>query len=326
MNATGLSLYTVPQVTLVALAAPVVCPLLSAMVYLTARRRLLHRDSLTSQAYLFYLLISGNLLGQFLGHVSSANVPLMALFIALGFFAMHAAQEVGQRWNTNAHFHGVSDYAARDDIGLHKESMTMDAVIVSSDLASPTFAQEHFEVYRQDKDERKRRWMLACLLLLLVVITFTDGLFLIYRASPTAAAPGGALSVVLVICFYINVATMSLCVYGAMLHAKLHIVEDDRRRVGGWCALTALWSVVVFCNTAVMLLAGVTYGWVAGVVAMDVLVALYGVAAGVLLNLAAYFYLYLKRVETVTTKGELATGILVFGVSLGQNVATSYFL
>ena len=75
MNATQL-IYSEGEQAALSIAGLVLCPLLSIPAYIVSRWRSEQPSkSLKSRAYLFYMVISGVLIGQFIGHKIEGKKP-----------------------------------------------------------------------------------------------------------------------------------------------------------------------------------------------------------------------------------------------------------
>lgn len=316
MNGTVL-IYTAAEEAVIPLAGLVVCPLVSILVYAVARKRSEQIDTIRSKAHLFYRVISGVLLGQFIGHTAWPSTYWMLLFVAAGYFVLDTLEVIGRMWYTNPNLVAGGDYDLQEDVDLNEQTGEAGSVAVSNDLTGPEFQQAVFAKQDLYKNERKRQWMLFCIFVLFAVICFVNGLYFIYRLPQTQLERAQ-----IIICYFCNALSMSAAVYGAMIHARIHRIEGKRTRLTWWMALTFVWSVIFFAPT-IMVLAHVPWQWVHTVVTNQVLLALYGVCAGAVLKMQTYFHV---MKQDNMDRRELVAGILVFAAALGQSMATSIWL
>lgn len=316
MNNT-IPIYTPVQQAMLPLAGLIVSPTLSIIVYYMARKRLTAIEPLKSRAHLFYLMLSGNLAGQFIGHTKWTNQEFMSLFVALGFFLLFAFQEFMRICNRNPNLVSPSDCVAREDIGLNKSTMEIESIIESDDITSKDYGQQDYEVSVQWKDTRKRQWMLGILFGLYAIVSFTNGLYLVY-ANPQSEMHAARV----IVYYYINCVSMSLCIYGSMIHAQFHVTEEAKPRILWWIAATLLWSIIFFSSSLIVLV-GVQYTWVDYVIHDYALVAFYGVASGAILMMQIYYH---NRRYDNLSKRDVIFGIIVFAIALGQAMLTSTFL
>lgn len=316
MNGTDF-IYTPVEEAMMPLAGLIVCPIVSVLVYIVARRRSTQTDTIRSKAYLFYRVISGVLLGQFIGHTVWPSTYWMLLFVAAGYFLLDTFEAIGRMWHTNPNLIGAADYEVQEDIDLNEQTGEAGSIAVSNDLTGPEFQQAVFAKQDLHKNERKRQWMLFCLFILFAVICFVNGLYLIYRLPQTQLERAQ-----IVICYFCNALSMSAAVYGAMIHARIHRIEGMRTRLLWWASLTVLWSIIFFAPS-IMVLAHASWDWVHAVVTNQILQALYGVSAGAVLKMQTYFHM--MKQEHVDRR-ELAAGIAVFFIALAQSMVTSIWL
>jgi hypothetical protein len=314
MNATITQIYHMDsEKAILSLVGLVLSPLLSCILYYLARKRLnLKKDETSkSKAHLFYRMVSGILLAQFLGHTYwYAPFWFIGMFVCIGYFFMDASESIGRLWNKNDNYIGPTDYSAPQDIGLNKKTHVRDNIIVADDLTSSEFAHEVFLVEDDVKDLKKRQWILFVLLLCLFIISCVDGFHLAVTPS----------SILLIVSYYVHGACLSVAVYSTMIHAQYH--TEATRRWFWWCMITLLWSLIFFCSAIFVLLP------IPSVLILDILnhkafVAIYGFASGILLKLQHYFHGI--HVET-RDKNELWLGIGVFFAAVTIAMLTSIYL
>lgn len=313
MNGT-VTLYSPGQQAALSLAPLSACPLLAALIYYLARRRRMKVDeTLKSRAYLFYRFISALLLGQVLCHTEWSAAPWMVLCVAGGYFLLDAAEGASRVWNDNAYFIGPADYEMDGELGLNRAVLEVQNTMVSDDVNSEEFAHDTYEVERDYKDNIKRQWVLMLLVFLLLVVSMMDGFLLIIRDVTVGT----------VAAFYVAAISMSLAVYGAMIHAKYHITEKKRKRLQWWIAISALWCLGLFFTSCMPLLVGMQLTAAQAAVSHTAFIVFYGLAAGALLKIQQYFH-YMKQQNV--DRWDTFLGMGVFLLALGQSAATSMFL
>lgn len=313
MNGTT-ALYTPAQLAVLPLAGALMSPLLSWFFYWAARRRHQAGDTLKSRAYLFYRMLSGILLGQFIGHTIWTHSYALVIFVALGYFLFDGAEGVARIWNTNTNWVGPADYDAPDDVGLNRQTMEVESIVVSDDLSGRAFQDDQFTAQADYKDTRKRQWMLVSIIVLFIIISTMDGIQLVALAPPTAA---------IITCYYINAAALSVAVYGAMIHAKFHVTEEDRPRLAWWVGVTVGWCVVFTLCSSLMALVGLQLSEARAMIQSEALIAFYGASSGALLKVQQYFHT--MKMSTIDRR-DTWLGIGVFGVALAQSMVTSIYL
>lgn len=309
----------------------VVAPALSVAIYLYARRRWDSREThTTARAYLFYRMVSGVLLGQFLGHTEyTADLRFLNLFIMVGMVsAMDLGDTIGRSWNRNTEDAGIADYDRSDDehadLGFNKETMEEEPYVVASAVATPEFAKNTWTVADAAKLLTKRRWLLGVLVGVFTVVVMMDGLLVVVRVSAARSAAGAnntspsPLIAGILICYYASGSAMSIAVYSAMLHARLQATQF--RRV--WIALTAVWCAVLVCS-AIPTLVGMSPAFALAVVTHRAFLCVYGLSSGCVLWLYGYYYNMKRRGQG---KRSVWLGVLVFGAAAYQGMLTGYFL
>lgn len=323
--------YATWQVAILPLVGGLVSPLLSWFIYRLSRQRLKRKETLKSSAHVFYRILSGVLLSQFLCHtvlpstsLDSFDTPLTSLdvkytfyFILLGYFFIDTCEAISRIWNTNTRYVAPLDEQVRDDIGLNKETMEEQSIVVAQDVGSSDFSNTVWALQDYSKDKRKRQWLLGLLLSVFCIITVMDGMLLVYRN------PQGDLQMIgTIVSFFINGMSMSVAVYGAMLHAKFHVTEELKPRIWWWCSVTLLWSAALICCTVPVLMQ-LSLAMAQAIINNRIMLAFYGVAAGCVLKLQQYYHN--RKVENIDRR-ETLVGIIVFFAALAQGVATSLWL
>ena len=332
--------YAIWQAAILPLMGGIVCPLMSWLVYRVSRRRLKRKETLKSSAHVFYRSLSGVLLAQFLCHtfVPSAPAPsgsgggngtpftaldikYMFYFILLGYFIFEIFESIARIWNTNVHYIApLDDHSplGQDEIGLNKETMEEQTVVVASNVSSNDFSNTVWLLQDAAKDKTKRQWLLATLLITFCIISVMDGMLLIYRNPQDTLQTIGIL-----VSYFVNGICMSFAIFGGMIHAKFHVVEEQRPRVAWWSFVTAVWSIALICSSIPLLSGAVTLQLAQEIVNNRVLLAFYGFAAGMVLKLQQYYHL--QKVNNIDRR-QTIVGLLVFFIALAQGVATSLWL
>lgn len=305
--------------TMLALAGTIVIVPTSLIVFYLARKRLKVVETSKSKAHVFYRMIAGMLMGHVIGHIFVLNAQLMTVFVALGYFLLDMADTLGRAFNANANIVGPSDHSTADDVGLNRTTMETESVVVADDISSDAFAEQVFVVDDNWTDVRKRQWMLFTLISLLTVVCFMDGLQLIYSAPDKYG-----LIAAMIICYYVHVCSMSVTVFGAMIHAKYHTTENfyPHRRIIWWGALTFIWFLIVTLS-AIPTMIGMSKETALFIALHPAVVAFYGMASGVLLRLQQYYGTV--KLEASDRK-ELLLGSVILFASLFQSILTSQFL
>jgi hypothetical protein len=292
----------------------VLAPILSVVVYHIAQRALHVREGETSKskAHLFYRMMSGLLVAQFIGHTYWYSAPFwfIAMFVAVGYVAMDVGESVGRAWNKNPHNYGPPDHAARDDIGLNRRTNKVHHVMVVDDITSADLPQDIQDTEDSVKDMTKRTWMLFMLVWCLSIICCADGFHL-------AVAP---VTVAILVSYYVHGVGLSLVVYGAMIHAKFH--NEEVRPWLWWSALTLLWSIMYFLS-ALLVVIGVPQAVLLQVSYHPAFIAAYGFASGMLLKIQHYFH---AMKGEANDRREMWLGIVVLVMATAVGMATSVYL
>jgi len=301
----------------------IVAPILGFLVYKFSRRRLRVKDSSRSRAYIFYRILSGALLGQFLCHTNVIGglwgLEFMYLFVVAGYMLFGTAEDVGRVWNTNVNYIGPSDGATSltEDIALDKERMEEKPIAVIEDVTSHDFSAAVWMIQDKQKDRNKRQWILFGLMVVLACITVLDGMMLVYR-NPTTPEQVA----IIIVCFFGNGISLSTAFYGAMIHARMHVNSEARTRVLWWTFVAGIWCAMLAC-ASIPVLIGMQVTVAAEIVNSVPFVVVYGVAAGCILAIQQYFYG--MKMET-TDKRDILWGRLVFVAAIGQSAATGFWL
>lgn len=317
-------LYSPADKAILILLGALVVPVTGWFVFVIARRRLRHKENLKSRAYVFYQVLSGVLLGQFMCHTwvglgaSALDARFMFLFALLGCNLLLSAETVGRLWNTNPNYMGpTSDESPHDEFALDRQRMEDQSMVIAANVGSATFAENTWDNLDRAKQMRKRNWMLGVVVCIFAVISVMDGMLLIYRA------PRDELAVAItILAYYINGISMTISVFGAALHAKWHVLEERRIRLGWWYALTLGWAAILV-GTAVPAVVGVSVAEAQAVIGHRAFLPFYGLASGAVLVLFRYYY---NRKMENTGRREAFWGELVFWLATAQAALTGFWL
>ncbi len=210
----------------------------------------------------------------------------------------------------------ATDVDILDDhnVAYNTKTGEQENMVLVSDLSNPATAQQLFESLDVAKSFTKRRWMLGVLLSVLTVTAMTDGLLIVVRVQ-LAQVPISAL----IICFYANGIALSVVIYAAMVHARLH-AEDIRLRL--WFCIGGAWTVALACSALPALLS--LDALAAATLNHRAYLALNGVAAGGLLKL--HFYYNNMGIGRRWGWRESCAGAAVGTIAALQSMLTGVFL
>jgi hypothetical protein len=301
----------------------VVSPLLAVGIYRYARRHFHKTDTLSSRAFYFYRMMAGVLGGLFLCQLISHTYLTPAIeyrffimFLFVGYFVVGEwAETIGNVWNNNPDYvPSPGDNLDVQDVAYNRETNEQENVVVVTDLASPLTAQQLWMSIDAAKKFTKRRWMLGAMLCIFTVAGVADGLLIVVRLQAGLVARAS-----LIVCYYANGIAMSVVVFWAMVHSRLH-VEENRIRL--WIVVGGAWCVALTC-CSIPALVSVDTAFIQSVLNSRYYVALNGVAAGGLLKLHVYYH----GMETPRTNWRPSMwGALVCTVAALQSALTGVFL
>lgn len=325
MNSTTTSFatgYGPTEKVVLSLLGGVLVPLTGWIVFVVARRRLRLQDTLQNRGYLFHQILAGVLLGQFMCHtwVGLGATPLdarfMFLFALFGYNVTHLAETLGRLWNTNENYEGpANDDNFDEEYSLDRTHLEEQTVVITSNVGSADFAEQHWRNRDYTKQMRKRSWMLVLVIVVFAIISVMDGLLLVYRN------PQGETQVTLTIfAFYLNGYSMTVSVYGAALHAKWHITEE--RRWVWWSGLCLVWGAILL-GSVVPVLANVSTQAAQSIISNMAFLAFYGIASGCVLRLTQYYGNHKAR---DISRSDALVGELVFWLATAQAAVTGFWL
>lgn len=314
MNGTT-KVYTDTQLFAIAFAGLVVVPTMSIITYIWSRRRLSNNETLRSRAHLFYRTLSGTILGQCICHTQWTRDSFMPAFFVAGYLLVELIEAFGRMYSMR-HQTGPDELEDYDEVGLNRQTMEINTMVVSDDLSSPAFMQEVFLVEAQCRNLLRRRLVLAALIGLFGILCASNGVVMVYLPFGVPIRQTGV-----VIFYYLNGVGMSVAVFGAMIHAQLHVKEAFRRRLLLWIAVSAVWSILFFC-TALPVLVGVQALLAKRFMLKFAVVAVYGLTAGALLKIQQYFH---QMKSSGMDAKDTIWGLVFFTVALGLTVVTGLY-
>jgi hypothetical protein len=238
------------------------------------------------------------------------------MFIAIGYTLFDLAELVARVWNTNTNYIAPED-DSHDDISLNKKTLQADTVMVSEDIASDEFGYDQFRVQDTHKNEIKRRWILGSLMGIFTVLSLGDGLLLVYNNPQTMTS-----FILMIVFYFMTCSALSTSLYSAMIHAKLHVIEEVCPRLQIWIAITALWCAILFCST-IPLLVGVTLETARSIIENQALLCFLGIAIGAMLKIQVYFHN--MKVSSIDRQ-DLLWGGAIFSFSIAQAIVSGFFL
>ncbi len=292
------------------IVAVVLSPCISFFVYHIAQRRMKAGESGHSRAHLFYRMISGITIGQFFGHIVCN--PLLAGPGMLGYALAYVLETIMHCCYPTPPENQVDSDADVDPLLVK----TREAVYIS-DPTDPTQIEGAAQLQYTIRLTTKRCVILAVFMIILSVLSLTDALALASRLGASAPDP------MLIISYLIHSASLSCVIYSVMLHAKLHTISDDRLRLLVWGLLTFFWTMVLVGSAIESILGVVTPP--RNATGTQVLFAVYGLAAGIMLRLQQYFD-NMKTADITMDRKQLTQGVIVFICAAGQAMITAIWL
>jgi hypothetical protein len=317
-NTTGLQAYGVVGTALMPIAPAIVCPIISLMTYLLARRSLTAQTESSSRTYVFYRLTSGNLFGIFVSRMVFLCSFWVAAFCAIGFTLFNISESIAFIWNTNENYVAVGDETRHEDVGLDRTKMVHKDVYMVDDVGGEQCQETLMTIEDIWKIETKRIWIFGCLFVIFTIMSITDGLLLIYKAPESYTEV-----IASVISYYFTCSSLSSCIYATMIHGRIYSISSDKRRVFMWIIITATWCIVLVCNL-IPLFIGMDYETAKYIVEYPALTAFFGASLGVMLKICVYFHSL--RTTSIITRENRIWGEVVFGFSVAQSIATGFFL
>jgi hypothetical protein len=320
-------MYSLAEKIVLPFLGGLIAPLCSWAAYRFALRRQAYKvkvierkEQFRSKAYLFYRVLAGVLLGQFFCHTKVyVSVAVQQQQITLSLFLLYAAAlisyvimdliECEARMYKYDQSGGPVDHAISDDAGVDYERQIDATIVAVSNVGSEEFSEFLWQTGEQNKDTRKRKWLLGTLMFILILIVSVNGCMLTLTQSNAS-----------VVCYYINGLALSLAVYGAMIHAKLHLMET--RSVFWWTLVTCIWCIALILST-IPVLVDANAAIVASVISHWAYIVCYGAAAGLILKLHVYYYS--KKLEDMS-KWNMRMGELGFILAAAQSIVTGYWL
>ena len=305
------------------LPGAILCPLVSVLIYRYVRKRYEGGETLKSRAYLFYRMMCGIFLGQFVCHTffkgtvyATFKAEIMAAFVLVGFVLVEGAEELARVCGPNKYRAGPRDEDVDGEILVDAETMEEKTYVEVSRLAGTEMGNKLQAVTDNRYDKRKRRWILLLVGVVFVFVAVVDGLFLVYRNPQEEGTVIG-----IVVSFYVNKLAQTIALCGTLVHAKIHLIGGKKRRLAWWFGITAVWSLAVLLST-VPVLNDTAWSVVRDAVENPALSAFFSMAAGAVLWAACYFRQQkLRRIDTKDT----VVGVGVFVLAAGQSAVTAIF-
>lgn len=304
-------------------AGAIVSPLIGVGIYVTAKRRFHKSDTLSSRAIYFYLMMSGVLGGLFLCRLIShtyltaaSELRFFIMFIFVGYFVvMNWSEMIGSVWNYNPNYVApAADNIDVNNVAFNQDTGEQENIVVLEDLQSPKTAQQLWASQDASKQLTKRRWMLGAMFSIFAVMCATDGMLVAVRLQANVVSHA-----TLIVCYYANCIALSVVLFSAMVHARLH-AEVTRLRL--WMLLGSLWCLILVASS-VPALAGAPVAFMTDVLNNRWYIALNGVATGGLLKL--HFYFHHMEVPRVGWPASIL-GSLICTVAALQSMLTGVFL
>lgn len=327
MNQTVVVVYAIHEQVLLPLAGLIV-PLLSFLTYQISRRWCQPRskETLKSKMYMGQSVLSGVLIGQIFCHVplwsGSDKFPLLfgCFFFIGGFALLRLAESVGKGWNTNKNDiprDEAEQANSSNDIqfDVNKETMEEETYIEVNNVKSKETTEILWAAADKSKANIKRQWMLIVLTCCLAAVLIMDGFLLVCRHSSEPAF-------VIIICFYVNIACLTIAILGGMLHAGFHVTEEKRMRLIWWSVLSFTFMSMVVCSVIPVLLA-VPHDTASYIINTPWFSCIYLFCMGCLLRLQQY---YEKNQYSTRDGKQIVLDALLFTLALAASAATGYWL
>jgi hypothetical protein len=316
---TTYQVYGTASLVLLPLMGAVCVPVLSFLSYRWVKRHMTQQDTTNSRGYYFYRALSGVLLGQLLGHMfvvplTNMDAVFAYAFVLVGYILLEMLDGIGRMWNTNDNYTGVHDDAVQEDLMLDKDHVEEKEVVHISNVTSAEFAESQWAMEDWAKDNRKRHWLLAALMTVFGITVTIQGMLVVYR--------GGWNNVAVIFCYYVNGIMLSIGVFAAMTHSKIHLDENRRKARFWWCLLTFIWAALAILSS-VPTLANISITSASIVLQNRVFLCFVGVTSGVMLRLQ--FYYHSRRLIDATWQSTLL-GLLVLTVTATASFVTGFWL
>lgn len=316
-----MALYPVTERFVLLVLGGILSPLISAAFFVISRRRHARSDTLKKQSYVFYQVLAGVLIGQYMCHtmvpLTSADIHFFFAFVLGMYILLHMLSLIGRAWNHNPYYMGpVDDADLPLDASIDSHDMSSKHHMLASDVSSADFAAKSFVAADLNKDAIKRRWMLALLFSAFAFISVMDGLLMIYRQPAD-----GFQHITIVVAYFTNGVSMSGAIYGGMIHAKIHVIERRGKRLLVWCLLSLLWSIILVCS-AIPALVDVPLDIATCIIEHRAFIAFYGLATAAVLHMHVY---WLDQKLHSADRRQLAVGFALFLVAAAQAAVTGFW-
>ena len=312
-------MYTDAQKGILPLAGALIVPTLSYLIYRYSRKRLQVHEGSRSRSHLFYRIMTGMLLGQFLCHsffkstiYSDVGADFMAALVLLGWLTVECFWSLGRVCgpNKNVASPDMCTNEQDEDMLLDKEQVVQHDYVELTGLNKTTSAKRLMSIYQASRDERRRMYVLMLVFVVYICICIVDGFYLVYRNPEDEAQQATQIA-----CFFLNKVGQTIIILGALSHARLHTFDQKRKRIAWWFGLSFLWATAVTLSTLPVLV-NMDADKATDLVSNNVLCAFYSLSAGMLLWLVGYFRsLNPKDIDKKDTIKSLVVLILAASVS-----------
>lgn len=233
--------------------------------------------------------------------------------IVTGFLFMLTCFSCGRVWHSNANWTAPANHVYETQEALIDQNrMQSNDYVGITDLN--TFSDHYVASQDKQKDQNQRFFTFFMLYVVIMFMTGTDGLFLVYWADKTLVWP------MLVASFIVRFA-YSVIVYSALVHATIiHMDYRERwyRRFYSYGAFVAYHFAALVC-AAVPMWIDMTTEDAAYVLRQIPFTLAYGVCSGVLLWFMTY-YIWIHDVE-MSKRDVRVRLVVITGVSIVVSVA-----
>lgn len=316
-------MFDVLEKTFLILTGAFFAPLISAVALWWTRRRLPDSRTTESRAFLFYSMLNGILLGQYVCHTAIVadgfEARLMNLCALAGFVFIYWLECEARMWGDFENYVQPLDTdlpEVNPDSGLRRDTMELEEIVSVSAVNTTNMSWVLFAGLDLSRDRGKRYAMLLLLYVILAAVLFVDGMLLIYRAPTSNHAA-------VVACFVINGISLSVAVIGGMVHAHRQLIEDfPKYGIWSWVAMTLVWSVLLV-GSALPAVLDVSRDAAASILEHYATLCCYGFASGCVLKLCVYYF---QRSGERSNRRIIRLGVLVLAFAAAQSAVTGLWL
>jgi hypothetical protein len=303
--------YTAAEKAVVSLVGLLGAPILSAFVFFWARRHLPATQNFRDRSYPFYRMMTATLFGQFFGHIGWTGAPyFMAIFAAISFALFEIVWSLSRVFGVQLHSVVPDESQLDEDFATNGVTMERREFLAISP-ADPETAHTEEMVQSHAIIMKRRQWIVLLLALALGFVALVDGVHLLTSTANRY---------LLLVSYAAHGISLSLSLYCAMIHAGYHDYAGYRRT--WWIGVTLLWCTILFLGILVVLLE-LPPDVAQSIADHQAFIASYGLAAGLLLALATYFF----RIRLSTqVKKDVFRSTIIFVASLAGAMASSIYL